>query len=250
MQPTSDDIACFNMAMTLNNIAVSLIDKRCHAKAIEIFCDALTLLKSGHPCEDAAHTFVSKANQYIANFNQHQVRAAQTGAFASPFILSDDDLITIARSELDENAMQDNMSFKCYLIQFSAPHDFATKAYHVDVVVATVLNNMASAYISADTKQSSLEGVLAGAHELWSLSLSSVDSFLYDFNIVDEYMKMQQRAMQILVLRCVKETATLMKMEEVASAFSTALLEEYMNFHNMLIVRSISSTRTCGAAAA
>lgn len=264
MQPTRDDITCFNIAMTLNNIAVSLVDKRCHAKAIEVFCDALALLKSGHPSGDVACTFVSKANQFIACCQQYQVvRVPHAGTGTAPCIVSDEDLITVAQYELEEHAMEictanpppppprtPHVPFNCYLVQFAGSFDFASNMYFVDVVVATVLNNMACAYISANIRQSKLDGALAGAHELWALSLSSVDSFLYNDAITDNYMKMQQRAMQILVLRCVQETAGAMQLEEVASAFNAALLEECRTFRDMQIVKSIPRTRLSAAAAA
>lgn len=239
-QSRSDDNACLNAAMSLNNIAVSLIDRCCYAKAIEIFCDALTLLKGGHPPEDVVLAFMAKANHYIAGCWQHGPRDAETAeSKAAPYFILDEDLVTVARFEFENDLMEMNIPFKCYMVQFAGTFDFTSKVYLVDVVISVVLNNMACTYVSVNMGESGLNDALKGAHELWELSLCSIDAFLYNMQISDNYMKMQQRAMQVLILRCVRETAAVMQIDEVVSAFSTALVDEYLKLRDMQGVLSL-----------
>ena len=83
------------------------------------------------------------------------------------------------------------MPFKCYMVQFAGSFDFITENVlggrcHLD----GVLNNVACTYVSA----------------IMDESMSDIDAFLYNAHILDHYNR-KMATLQVLVLRCVKETA-------------------------------------------
>jgi len=241
--------------MALNNMAVSLVKCRCYNQAIDVFDDAVAVMRQ-KPTDEILvdiNAKLEKASQHLSNAQREECAATNDTTGIQVNVITEEDIADSVRTVLQE-AVESPRSVKTFLIRIEIMATrFSNNNKHFGGLLAAILlHNYGSAFMcmagTVDCPNRAIH-LCDASFKLFQLSCSNLVTISSSHFTIDyDELTVRLFPLSVLVLQSLDRMATVLGLTSDAITYYTTMLDVLESFIKMDVLYFCS--QHTGAAAA